>query len=276
MKTRELLTVLGIVTGMFVVASCEEPNLEPTLTTSTTTLETETTTQALLSTGLVYSETMEGLNPFSTAHDLDVGDWDYALRFVEYPRFRGIKSARFEIREDQPLVASGKRSEITIIKDADEGMQKEMWYSFAVMFPASGYEYDREREVINQWFQDGSPATSLRTQKDRILLETGNTKDTRKQYDIGLIAKNKWHQVVMHFVHSYGSDGLIELWYDGVKKLTIRGGNMYDDILPKWKVGLYKSAFKNGTSDVSKRVIYFDNIKVGNKYANYDLMRPTL
>lgn len=274
MKKRELLTLVSVVSAALLGTACEDSGLEPT-TSPTTTLATENTTETLLPLNIVYKETMEGSAPFSTAHDLDVGDWDYALRFVEYPRFRGVRAARFEIREDQPLVASGKRSEVTIIKDPDEGMEKEMWYSFAVLFPADGYEFDREREVINQWFQNGSPATSLRTQRGRILLETGNTKDNRKRHDIALITKNKWHQVVMHFVHSHGSDGLIELWYDGVKKLTIRGGNMYEDVLPKWKIGVYKSAFKYGTSDVSRRVIFFDNIKVGNRNATYETMKPT-
>ena len=265
----------GIAFG-FLATSCDEQIIEPDTTLSTTTLQSQTTTTLSSTANLVYKETMEGLKPFSTAHDLDVGDWYYALRFVDYPRFAGVKAARFEIREDQPLVASGKRSEVTIIKDAEEGMAKEMWYSFAVMFPSSGYEYDDEREVINQWFQSGSPATSLRTQRDRILLETGNSQSNRKKFDLGPITKNKWHTVVMHFIHSYGTDGLIELWYDGVKKLTVRGGNMYNDILPKWKIGLYKSAFKYGTSDVTRRIIYFDNVKVGNRLSTYETMKPAL
>lgn len=223
---------------------------------------------------IIYQETVEGDAPFSTAHDWDVGDWDYALQFVNTVAYKGSKSARFEIHEDQELVATGKRSEITIVKGEDGDIAKNTWYSFAVYFPSDGYEYDDEREVINQWFQGDSPATSIRTEEDKVILETGNTKDSRTEYVISSIVKDKWHTVVMHFVHSYGSDGLIELWYDGQKKLTIKGGNMYDDILPKWKIGLYKSAFKYGTSDVTKRVIFFDNVKVGNASATYDTMIP--
>ena len=52
------------------------------------------------------------------------------------------------------------------------------------------------------------------------------------------------------------------------------GGNMYDDVLPKWKIGLYKTAFEKGTSDVNRRIIFFDNIKVGNENAAYDEMIP--
>lgn len=274
-KRRISLTLLSFLTTILLSTSCEVQNLEPSITTNPTSLSTATT-QVTTITNLIYQETMEGLTPFSTAHDWDVGSWDYALQFVKSPIYKGIKTARFEIREDQPLVAGGKRSEITIIKGPLENFTKNSWYSFAVYFPSNGYEYDDEREIINQWYQNGSPATSLRTRRDRILLESGNTKDNRKQFDIGAIAKNKWHTFVFHFIHSYGTDGLIEVWFNGTKKLTLKGGNMYDDILPKWKIGVYKSAFKYGLSGVTRRVIYFDNVKVGDDKSTYETMKPAL
>jgi len=279
LKTKPLV-IVSMMTSFLMVTSCEDPQVVPRsrkTTTVTETTQTQTSTTSTTLTNLVYEETVEGKTPFSTAHDWDVGSWDYALQFVSSPVYKGAKAARFEIREDQPLVASGKRSEITIVKGAAEGVAKNMWYSFAVYFPSAGYEYDSERELINQWYQNGSPATSLRTHKDRILLESGNTTGNRKKYDVGAITKDAWHTVVLHFIHSFGSDGLIEMWYDGTKKLTIKGGNMYDDILPKWKIGVYKSAFKTpGSSDVTRRIIYFDNIRVGNDKSTYDTMNPGL
>src|SRR5207248_11613187 len=119
--------------------------------------------------------------------------WDYALQFTS-PAFQGQKSARFEIRQDQPLVNDGKRAEIVIVKGESGDITKNAWYSFAAYFPTDGYEYDSEREVINQWYQNGTPATSLRTQKDRILLESGNTTSTRKDYDLGPIVKDTWQE----------------------------------------------------------------------------------
>ena len=48
---------------------------------------------------------------------------------------------------------------------------------------------------------------------------------------------------------------------------------MYNvDIMPKWKIGLYKSSFKYNTSLVDKRVIYFDNVRVGNSKASLNDM----
>jgi hypothetical protein len=228
----------------------------------------------LPSVNLIFEETFEGPEPFSTAHSWDIGDWDYALQFVSSPVFQGTHSARFEIREEQPLVKDGKRAEVVIVKGSEGDISKNTWYSFAVYFPSDGYEYDDKREAINQWYQDGSPATSLRTEEDRIILETGNEQDTRKEIDIGAITKDEWHTFVFHFIHSHGSDGLIEVWHNGNKTITRTGGNMYDDILPKWKIGLYKSSFKSGTSDVNKRIIFFDNIRVGNEKATFDEMKP--
>lgn len=218
---------------------------------------------------LIFKETVEGSTPFSTAHSFEIGTWDYALQYVTNPVFQGLKAARFEIREAQPLVQDGKRAEVVIVKGADGDITNNTWYSYSVYFPSAGYEYDTEREVISQWYQNGSPATSLRTQKDRILLETGNTDSTREQFDLGPIIKDKWQELVLHFIHSYGPDGRIEIWHNGTKVLTKTGGNMYNDVLPKWKIGLYKSAFKYGTSLVNTRIIYFDNIRVGNANATY-------
>lgn len=262
MKNEPAIIYFLVVVGLL-FTSCSDETEEQTTNVPTN------STQHLL-----YVETVEGTEPFSTAHDWDVGDWDYALQFVNTVAYKGEKSARFEIHEDQELVATGKRSEITIVKGEEGDITKDTWYSFAVYFPSVGYEYDDEREVINQWYQDGSPATSLRTEENKLILEASNSEDTRKEYVISSIVKDKWHTVVMHFIHSYGSDGLIEVWYDGTKKFTVKGGNMYDDILPKWKIGLYKSAFKYGTSDVDKRIIFFDNVKVGNNKSSYESMIP--
>jgi hypothetical protein len=171
------------------------------------------------------------------------------------------------IRKDEPLVKGGKRSEVTIIK-GENLPGRDMWYSFAAYFPSEGFAYDETQEMISQWYQNGSPATGFRINRDRFYLETGNTPDGRKKIDLAQVTKDTWHEFVFHFVHSHGTDGLIEVWHNGTKILTHKGGNMYNvDIMPKWKVGLYKSSFKYNTSLVDKRVAYYDNIRVGNANA---------
>ncbi|GAA4305160.1 hypothetical protein GCM10023183_19090 [Nibribacter koreensis] len=240
---------------------------------------------------LLFEETFEQGAPFASAHGKEVGDWDYALQYVSSPVFKGTKACRFEIRQEQALVKDGKRAEVTVVGPVTS---KERWYSFAVYFPAEGFAKDTAREIISQWYQradkhlgekSASPATALRINKDRFILDTGFnanlvsngiTPESKKRIDLGEVTKDTWHEFVFHFVHSFHEDGLIEVWHNGTKILTHNAGNMYNNaVMPKWKIGLYKAAFKSGTSAVAKRVVYFDNIRVGNEQATYQEMAPS-
>jgi hypothetical protein len=227
------------------------------------------------SANLIFEETMEGETPFSTAYDAksDLAT-SYSLTYVTNPVFQGLRSARFELRDTDPQVSSGTRAEVTIVKG---NITNDTWYSFAAYFPSSDFAFDSTQEIINQWYQNGSPATALRINKDRFYLLTGNSlkPDNRQIIDLAAVTKDEWHEFVFHFIHSYQANGLIEVWHNGVKILTHTGGNMYKDVLPKWKLGVYKSSFSNGTSGVHKRVLFYDNIRVGNSNATYAEMAPS-
>ncbi|GEO10987.1 polysaccharide lyase [Segetibacter aerophilus] len=238
---------------------------------------------------IVFAETFEGVHPFSTAVGIENCGLDYAMQFVSSPVFNGSKAVRFEIKKDQPLVGSSQkvRSEVAIVRAS-----REMWYSYAVYFPSKGMEFDTKRECITQWYEDGSDETSIRNEKNKAFLEVcpplGST--TLTKYDLfgtsitsnlGAstasltsfvnIPKDSWHQFVFHFIHSKGSDGLIEVWRDGLKIHNIIGRNMHLKY-PKWKLGLYKASFLHKSSLSNSRVIYFDDIKVGNTDANLSSM----
>ena len=176
-------------------------------------------------------------------------------------------------RPGSSLVAGGKRSEVVIFMGTSGLITKNTWYSFAAYFPSDAYAYDHTHDVISQWYKDGSPVRLL-TADDKLILDIGDAKGGKEEIAIGDLTKDSWHEFVFHFIHSHGADGYIEVWYDGQKKINRTGGNMYTDELPKWKVGIYKAAFEYGKADVSKRVIYFDNIRVGDMNSTYNFMRP--
>jgi len=246
--------------------------------------------------GLLYEENFEGSSPFSTGVGIENCGLEYALRLVTYPVFQGSQAIGFEIRKDQPLVGSSQkvRSEVTIIKGTeDPRFTREMWYSYSLYFPSAGMEYDATRECITQWYENGGDETSVRTEKDKAYLEVcppeGSSISTK--YDLFntditsptastsgppgsfmTIQKDTWHEFVFHFIHSTGSDGLIEIWRDGIKIHNIVGRNMHLQ-LPKWKLGLYKVSFLDKSSLLDSRVLYFDNIKVGNADASLEKMR---
>jgi hypothetical protein len=242
---------------------------------------------------LYVEETMEGSSPFTSfggGIENCATDWTYS--FPTNPAFQGNKSVRFEIRKDQPLVGSAERvrSEVTVIRGSEwSGFTKNAWYSFAIYFPTVGFESDDTRDCINQWFEDGSDETTIRAQSDKAFLEVtpASGSSSLKKYDLFTpslgtagsvatdgpstfqkISKDKWHEFVFHIKHSTGSDGLIEVWRDGVKIHNITGRNMHTKV-PKWKIGLYKSSFLHNTSEHGSRVLYFDNIRVGSAKATF-------
>lgn len=225
------------------------------------------------SANLIFHETFEGPEPFSTTHNKETGDWEYALQYVDSPVYDRTRSARFEIQHDQPMVAEGKRSEVTIIMGTNGELAKKAWYSFAVYFPSDGFATDTTYDVISQWYKDGSPVRLI-TKRDRFLIDIGSDAGSKEKISVGDLTRDTWHEFIFYFIHSPNSDGHIAVWQNGQQKVARSGGNMYNEFLPKWKIGVYKGAFEIGTSLVTNRVVFFDNIKVGNENATYRDMEP--
>lgn len=68
---------------------------------------------------------------------------------------------------------------------------------------------------------------------------------------------------------------MVEVWRNDDKILTHSGPNKYKgERLPRWKVGIYKDAWDGKTTDTDKRILYFDNIRIGNEKASYEEMDP--
>lgn len=227
---------------------------------------------AALSQNIIYSETCDGPTLFASYVKKQTAT-TYAITQVADKCYSSAKSARFELRDTDPEVQSGTRSEIVFPTTTNLNR----WYSFAILFPRDGYAKDDADEVISQWHQGGgkTPALCLRTRNDILYVRVlGEWKS------LGAIAKDTWQAFVIHVKHSSGTAGIVEIWRDGKLVFMYKGPNMYritvDIHNPSWKLGIYKSTW-NGTAKtkVSTRVIYFDEIKLGNEYATYEEMAPT-
>lgn len=221
---------------------------------------------------LLFEENFEGNDPLATVHNIETG-MDHSLTVVPEPLYPNNHAARFELRESDPLVKRGSRAEITIVKGEENQIPKNTWYSFDVYFPSDGYKDEEDTDLINQWHQEGTPSSSIRIKNGRFQLKTGNLVENRKTIDLGKATKDRWHNFVIHFIHSDQSDGLIELWLNDEKLIERKGGNMYEGHLPKWKLGIYKSTWNDEKTTTDKRVLYFDNIKVGNENSLYEGMK---
>jgi hypothetical protein len=220
-------------------------------------------------THIIIEEDFSGKNPLDQVHQ-QFGT-PYAFTVTTDPEDSKNKVGRFELRKDDPITSNGKRTEVLFPPQESH----DRWYSYSVYLPSEDFKKDRDNDILNQWHQSkaGSPTTSFRVKNDRFLVKSGNTKASRKDYDLGPATKDTWHEFVFHIVHSPDVDGLVEVWHNGKKVLTRKGGNMYDvDQYPRWKVGIYKASWAKRTTDTQRRVIYFDNIKLGDQSADFSKM----
>jgi len=77
----------------------------------------------------------------------------------------------------------------------------------------------------------------------------------------------KWEQFVFHCIYSTGSDGLIEVWKDGVKYINTRGANAIPSNRFRIKWGLYLGIGNRAGEDLT---CYYDDIKIGDKRSSYE------
>jgi hypothetical protein len=252
------------------LVSCnKEISDAPTAASNTDALNAPVSTRLL--SNLLWSDNLEGLLSFFSGVSVQTST-SYGITRVTSPIFQGYKSARFELRSGDNETNGGTRAEISF----QPATNLNRWYSFAIYAPSEQFKWDDEDDCLIQFHQgDGeTPALCLRVREDRIYIRILGVWN-----DLGVFEKNSWQSYVMHIKHSTGSTGLIELWRNGVKLMNRSGANMTyvddDEHNPSLKLGIYKSAWNgSSTSETSTRVIYYDDIKIGNEYATYEDMVP--
>lgn len=254
------------------IASCQKSVIEPAAPAyDESTMNA--TVSAKATANLIWSDNLEGTSYFSTVPSVQTAT-SYAITTVTNPVYQGTKAARFELRDTDAENHSGTRSEISF----KETTNLNRWYSYAMYAPAAYYKADAEDEIITQWHQGGglTPGLCLRVKSDKLYIRILGT----TWVELGNFDKDQWHAYVMHIKHSSGTDGLIEIWKDGVKILNRTGANMYkvegEITNPNIKMGIYKSDWNgSGTTATNIRVLYLDDIKIGNENATYADMAPT-
>lgn len=210
---------------------------------------------------------------------------DHSFALDENIKRAGSFSGRFEINRNDPLLWGGNRAEMAQVKTTtmDEG-----WYGFSQYFPDS-YISDSTEEVVGQWHDQPdvgetaarSPSNAIITGNNRLKwmirwdsrsIMTDNFPEGHTYIDLGEIPKNKWIDWVVHIKYSHTNTGILEVWMDGVKVIDRQNmPNSYNDVMyPYFKFGVYKWEWG---SEVNK-IIYYDEVKVGNKNSSYDEVKP--
>ncbi len=197
----------------------------------------------------------------------------YAFRRSNAFSRSGEWSMRVELRKTDDIVAGSKRAEAARAS-TDEPLLKERWYGMSY-YLTNEYVPDVSAELVTQWqsLKFVSPPLALWTENGRWkVVQNGDIKT-----DIGPYQKEKWTDFVFHVRWSLNSTGLIEVWKDGVKVFTKAGVNSYTGYVTGnyMKVGIYKWGWARGyPSNTTVRIIYADEIRIGNENATYKDVSP--
>lgn len=207
------------------------------------------------------------------------------------PTQPGDRAVKFTLYKNDPDVASSRRAEL---RSNAVPSNSEYWYGFSTYLPPD-YVKDRSMEIVTQWHTKPdknlgedwrSPPLYLKSfngnwqiarRWDSKQVTKNNTPEGKETVELGAYQTGVWTNWVFHVKWSYRSDGLVEVWKNGKLVMRKTGANTYNDKAgPFQKIGIYKPDWKYrpNKSKIAKRVIYFDNIRMGSDRASYKDVAP--
>ncbi|SIQ62897.1 heparin lyase I family protein [Pontibacter lucknowensis] len=201
----------------------------------------------------------------------------YGFNVVGNPTYQDLKVGRWELRAGDPPASNGTRAEVLFSEDL---AQQETWHSFVGYFPSEDNLIDTDDEAFNQWHQGssfGRPMMTFRTENGRFEVLRRSPDGSKTHYYImGSIIYDQWVHFVIH-IKQHLTDGVMQVWINGELKMDYQGPTMFDGPIGRWKMGIYKSSWNNGSSTNSiKRVWYVDEVRVGNATSTYESIKPAL
>lgn len=190
----------------------------------------------------------------------------------------GTAAIRYELRKTDADISGSKRTEAELPSNADSPLQGERWYGHRYWFDT--YDKDNAPESIFQ-FHDGdgktTPPLSIQVNNGRLrlmqsFLDTGNV-----PYDIGALETGKWVSIVLHVIWATDKTGLLELWKDGVKVVSVKNVITNAKSGNYTKYGLNKWSWQAATlwSQISTpRIFFMTDVKIGNETSSYNEVAP--
>lgn len=194
---------------------------------------------------------------------------DYSLTKSDSHFTDGSHSVRFEVRSDDPQTRSSIRSELVY---EHEKPGTERWYGLNMFL--EDWVHDDAGEHVFQWHPDnpsGTATASLWTSGGRYVFQTNNTgtnyiggKSANRYNDLGPILNNQWVSWVIHVKWATDKTGILQVWKNG--ELMINKSNIKtcppDGVY--FKLGINKFGWGIQPTTTTKRVLYFDEVRISN------------
>lgn len=205
-----------------------------------------------------------GVSPFSI-HAKDSS----RVSLVSFGRDGGTAVKLTTLPGDSNVFGSGssERCDLSLNQQMTDGNEgREAWWAHSVYFPDDYEAPPNGFGVAMDFHHVGSTGqanfhldTDRWDGKMRFRGYGGGAAGSQDQnpYEsiIGPIVKNVWYDFVYHVRWSSGSDGFMDAWVNGKKRLTHRGGTLYRGMGCYLKLANYHSPFGKPSSIIHDRVI---------------------
>ena len=214
------------------------------------------------------------------------GAWrDQYRKCVQSP----VRAGKYSLKITLDLYESEKthRTEIRFDDPKEFKIGEEYWLGESIFLPADWGVSDTN-EIVTQfhaWNSRGlGPPFSLKVSGNdwKIQNKWDPTYESRKPsptlqaktWNLGPVARGKWTDWVFHIKLSYQADGVLEVWKNGELVVQRKGPNTYNaEYGPYLKFGIYKWDW--GNKNVTRRVLYFDEIRIAKGAIGYEFVAPT-
>ena len=181
----------------------------------------------------------------------------------------GAQSFRFENRPgqmrgdcDYHLAEFGERTELVSVAPDRPG--NDVWYAWSVYH--KDFKFISNGAPTHGQFKTegaGHQLLMFRMDESRGLVADFNAFEGWAGVVIPKSqVSNKWNDIRVHAKWSTGTDGLIQIWVNGVLKVTRRGRNAIDNDAILFRFGIYKSDTHQVSNNVAQ-VVYYDEVMRG-------------
>jgi hypothetical protein len=166
---------------------------------------------------------------------------------------------------------------------------EDVWYGWSVLFP-EGHPRDGRYDMFTQFhdYHKTQPEWSKvnRSPTAFMLREAGMSVDLKfqsapntidyKSFALGQPVIGEWMDFVMQVNWTHDPQkGFLKLWINGELKIDYKGPTFMDYATktgPYFKAGNYKGA--GNWPGTSPRIIYIDEIRIGDKNATFEMVNP--
>ena len=222
---------------------------------------------------LLVESSFEDSDPFlDWTNDQHCCDYSLAQSTAKFTA--GKSSLRLEVRSADPMTSGSIRSELT---QPSENIGTERWYGFKMYL--ENWRDDSAGEHVFQWHPNNSTGVataSLWTSEGRYMYVTNNGGgNVGNEYtDLGPILSDQWVSWVVHVKWADDNTGIMQVWKNGslvIDKSKIKTAPTEGTY---FKLGINKFGWGIQPTTTTTRVLYFDEVRIGDENANYNDVKP--